>query len=319
MNKKQDDILVSIKCLTYNQEKYIAQCLEGFVMQKTDFRFEAVVHDDASTDGTASFIREYAEKYPDIIKPIYQTENQYSKKDGSLNRIVCSHLKGKYVAICEGDDYWTDPLKLQKQVDFMEANPDCGLCYTKVHVRHFDGEEMVTGTPVDGFYQLLNRNRISTLTVMMRNDLMQKYYAEVQPHRHNWKMGDYPMWLWIALHSKIHFLEDVTATYRISTESASHSTNVQKLIDFQESVYDVRKYFITNYKDADKKLLRESLTTRNWYMFRIYIVKSHDKEAFRFMRRNICDFTLEKLFLGLAAWLSPRFRNFVRKRWKMYV
>jgi hypothetical protein len=94
---------------------------------------------------------------------------------------------------------------------------------------------------------------------------------------------------------------------------------VQKLIDFQESVYDVRKYFITNYKDADKKLLRESLTTRNWYMFRIYIVKSHDKEAFRFMRRNICDFTLEKLLLGLAAWLSPRFRNFVRKRWKMYV
>lgn len=319
MNKKQDDILVSIKCLTYNQEKYIAQCLEGFVMQKTDFRFEAVVHDDASTDGTASVIREYAEKYPDIIKPIYQTENQYSKKDGSLNRIVCSHLKGKYVAICEGDDYWTDPLKLQKQVDFMEANPDYGLCYTRVRARHFDGEEAFNGTPVDGFPQLLTRNRISTLTVLMRNDLMQKYYVEVQPHKYNWKMGDYPMWLWISLHSKVHFLEDVTATYRITPESASHSTNVQKLIDFQESVHDVRRFFITNYKEADRKLLREALTTRNWYMFRIYIVKSHDKEAFRFMRRNIFAFAPQKLLIGLAAGVSTRFRNYVRKRWKMYV
>ena len=116
--------LVTIQCLTYNHEKYIRKCLDGFVMQKTNFRFEAIVHDDASTDGTANIVREYADKYPDIIKPIFETENQYSKSDGSLNRIMYEHTLGKYVALCEGDDYWTDPYKLQKQVDYLEQHDD---------------------------------------------------------------------------------------------------------------------------------------------------------------------------------------------------
>lgn len=125
INEEKDTrpIMVSIRCTAYNHEKYIRDALEGFVMQKTNFRFEAIVHDDASTDGTAAIIREYAEKYPDIIKPIYETENQYSKHDGSLTKIMNSACKGKYIAMCEGDDYWTDPYKLQKQVDFLENNP----------------------------------------------------------------------------------------------------------------------------------------------------------------------------------------------------
>ena len=123
MNK--DEILVSIRCAVYNHEPYIRQCLDGFVMQKTNFRFEAIVHDDASTDNSASIIREYAGKYPDIIRPIYETENQFSKKDGSLMRIITEACHGKYYASCEGDDYWTDPLKLQKQVDYMESHPEC--------------------------------------------------------------------------------------------------------------------------------------------------------------------------------------------------
>ena len=123
------DIKVTIRCITYNQKDYIRQCLDGFVMQRTNFRFEAIVHDDASTDGTDEIVREYAEKYPDIIKPIFETENQYSKHDGSLGRIMNANTRGKYVAICEGDDYWTDPLKLQKQADFLDANPQCSLTY----------------------------------------------------------------------------------------------------------------------------------------------------------------------------------------------
>lgn len=90
----------------------------GFCDAKTNFKFEAIVHDDASTDGSAAIIREYAEKYPDIIKPIYETENQYSKHDSSLSRIINAHMHGRYIAFCEGDDYWIDPYKLQKQVDF---------------------------------------------------------------------------------------------------------------------------------------------------------------------------------------------------------
>ena len=128
ISKEEQPLMVTIRCITYNHEPYIRQCLEGFVMQKTNFRFEAVVHDDASTDGTAAIIREYAEKYPDIIKPLYETENQYSKHDGSLNRIMNAHMHGKYIAMCEGDDYWIDPLKLQKQVDFLEKNPEYSFC-----------------------------------------------------------------------------------------------------------------------------------------------------------------------------------------------
>ena len=98
----QENLMVTIRCMVYNHEPYIRQCLEGFIMQKTNFRFEAIVHDDASTDGSAAIIREYAEKYPDIIKPILQTENQYSKRDGSLTRILNAHTHGKY--ICTSSD-----------------------------------------------------------------------------------------------------------------------------------------------------------------------------------------------------------------------
>ena len=121
---------VSVVCNAYNHEKYIRSALEGFVMQKTSFPFEVLVHDDASTDHTAEIIREYEIKYPDIIKPIYSTENQYSKNDGSLDRIQYGRVQGKYIALCEGDDYWMDPLKLQKQYDLLEKHPEIDMCAT---------------------------------------------------------------------------------------------------------------------------------------------------------------------------------------------
>jgi len=125
--------LVSICCLVYNHEKYIRECLEGFVIQNTDFNIEFLIHDDASTDGTANIIREYEKKYPELIKPIYQTENQYSKGVRPTFAFNIPRAQGKYIAMCEGDDYWTDPLKLQKQVDFLEANPDYIMCFTNVN------------------------------------------------------------------------------------------------------------------------------------------------------------------------------------------
>lgn len=123
-----NDIVVTILTLAYNHEPYIRQCLDGIVMQQTTFKFELLIHDDASTDGTADIIREYESKYPNIIKPIYQKENQYSKKIPIGVTYLYPRAKGKYIALCEGDDYWTDPLKLQKQVDFLEANPEYVMC-----------------------------------------------------------------------------------------------------------------------------------------------------------------------------------------------
>ena len=121
--------LVSICSITYNHAPYIRQCLDGFLMQETNFKYEIIIHDDASTDGTTEIIKEYAEKYPDLITPIFQSENQYSKGlRGFYAKFVFPRAKGKYIALCEGDDYWTDPLKLQKQVDFLEANPEYVMC-----------------------------------------------------------------------------------------------------------------------------------------------------------------------------------------------
>ena len=107
-----DKPLVSISCIAYNHESYIRQCLDGFLMQKTTFSFEILIHDDASTDNTTDIIREYERKYPDIIKPIYQKENQYSKGIPISATFNWPRAKGKYIAMCEGDDYWTDPLKI---------------------------------------------------------------------------------------------------------------------------------------------------------------------------------------------------------------
>ena len=171
------DIKVTIRCITYNQKDYIRQCLDGFVIQRTNFRFEAIVHDDASTDGTAEIVREYAEKYPDIIKPIFETENQYSKHDGSLGRIMNANTRGKYVAICEGDDYWTDPLKLQKQADFLDANPQCSLTYhacknvfsTPCKVKILYGESVKKSySDID----IISLYPFQTATVMYRKEIL---------------------------------------------------------------------------------------------------------------------------------------------------
>ena len=124
--------MVSVFCAVYNHEKYLRQCLDGFVMQKTNFAFEVIIHDDASTDHSADIIREYTQKYPNIFRPIYQEKNQYSQGISFTKEYMLPLARGKYHASCEGDDYWCDENKLQMQFDAMEAHPECHLCVHKV-------------------------------------------------------------------------------------------------------------------------------------------------------------------------------------------
>ena len=242
-----DAPFVSVHCTTYNHEPYIAQALDGFLMQKTNFPFEVIVHDDASTDRTAEIIREYEARFPKIIKPIYETENQYSKHDGSIARIMAAACKGKYIAFCEGDDYWIDENKLQMQVDFLEGNPEYGMCYTQA--RQFIQKKgafskTTLGKPVADFDDLLqNGNRIPTLTVMLRKSLHERYREEIHPETKGWLMGDYPMWLYVAHESKVKFLDSVTSVYRVLENSASHSEEFAKKEKFINSTFDIIKYF----------------------------------------------------------------------------
>lgn len=214
---EQLSVLVSIKCLAYNHEPYIRECLEGFVMQQTNFRFEAIVHDDASTDGTADIIREYAEKYPEIIKPIFETENQYSKHDGSLGRIMREACTGKYIAMCEGDDYWTDPLKLQKQVDFLEEHEDYSMCFHKCktliqQTGKFVNEQVKDISGESTIFDLAKGNYVHTPSVVYRrNDRIEGDRAKLP---HNLAVGDYVLWMLLAQYGKIMKLPDEMAVYR---------------------------------------------------------------------------------------------------------
>ena len=251
MESLDNQIVVSIQCLVYNHEPYLRQCLEGFVMQKTNFRFEAIVHDDASTDKSADIIREYAEKYPDIIKPIYEEENQYSKKQpGLIGRIMSAAMSpsSKYIAICEGDDYWIDPLKLQKQVDYMETHPECGLVYTNSRIFNqstgmFSDVNFPKQTDFNG---LLVESVIFTLTTCYKREFDLRYSQEIQVDP-NWLMGDTPLWLFIAAQGPIKYLTDVTSVYRVLENSASHSNDINKTIRFCLSSYDIRIYFAKKY------------------------------------------------------------------------
>lgn len=154
-NRPKGDPLVTIRCMVYNHEPYLRQCLDGFVMQETTFPFEAIVHDDASTDGSAAILREYAEKYPDIIKPIYETENQWGKGTISKTMDAAMHPASKYIAFCEGDDYWTDPHKLQLQVDFLETHPDYVICSHNYRLYYQDNQRF----DKKSFYDWLTKDK----------------------------------------------------------------------------------------------------------------------------------------------------------------
>lgn len=217
-----DSPLVSIICTVYNHDLYLKDCLNGIVRQKTDFPLEVLIHDDASTDKSADIIREYEKQYPEIIHPIYQTENQYSKGVKIVTGIMFPKAEGKYIAICEGDDYWTDPYKLQKQVNYMESHPDCNLCVHNV-IEHWENGE----NPDKLFYPLEDRDYsglevcsnwlLSTCSFLCRTSAF-KRYCEIR-NKVSLTFGDTPLALSCANEGLIHALPDVMGVYRRNTSS----------------------------------------------------------------------------------------------------
>lgn len=214
---------IAIQCFTYNHEPYIRDALEGFIMQQTNFPFVAIVHDDASTDGTADIIREYAAKYPEIIKPIYETENQYSKHDGNLGHIMtaaCESTGAKYIALCEGDDYWTDPLKLQKQVDFLESHPDYSMCFTDAMEFWQNGEyanKLLIGECHDRDImpiELFEGMRAPTASVIYNSCVLYSNIYNTCKKIRRPAFGDLQLFLCCGKIGKIKYLHDCTTTYR---------------------------------------------------------------------------------------------------------
>ena len=219
-----NEIMVSICCLVYNHEKYLRQCLDGFVKQKTNFKFEVLIHDDASTDSSAAIVREYEEKYPDLIKPIYQTENQHSKGIRITYTYQYPRVTGKYIAFCEGDDYWSDENKLQKQFDLMEMHPECSLCVHRVQYVWENGKKMKEARPLkpmksgmisqeDAVALVLNGPiPFQTTSYFCRKDC-----AEID-HRPEFltaaPVGDVPRLLFLAEQGPWYYIDETMSCYR---------------------------------------------------------------------------------------------------------
>ena len=248
--------LVTVRCLVYNHEPFLRQCLDGIVMQQTSFPFEAIVHDDASTDGSAAIIREYAEKYPDIIKPIYESENQYSKHDDSIKRAIDAVMNPntKYSALCEGDDYWTDPLKLQKQVDFLESHPDYVICSGNYRCLYQDRGELDSQGTYDWLFEKYPNEKqffeysldnffddwwTRTLTCVYRSygyqdELVAKGYTELRDDVYYYNM---------LTHGKGALLKDILGVYRVHSGGVwsgnDKTDNIRKQIKNAFDIYEI--------------------------------------------------------------------------------
>jgi glycosyltransferase involved in cell wall biosynthesis len=238
--------LVSICCLCYNHEPYIRECLEGFMMQKTNFAFEVLIHDDASTDKSAKIIREYEVKYPDIIKPIYQIENQYSKGVGVTRGFQFPRAKGKYIAMCEGDDYWTDPYKLQKQVDFLEANEEYSFCFHDALIFNQKTAESICrigGRKIDEAVDLKSviiENNFPTASLVFRNIID---WSNIPEWFRKTAKGDYGLVVLLAEKGIGKYIPDVMSVYRLHvggvwSGNKQRSYHINEDIKFYNFLYD---------------------------------------------------------------------------------
>lgn len=266
----QGDPLVSIRCLVYNHEPYLRQCLDGFVMQQTTFPFEAIVHDDASTDGSADIIREYAEKYPDIIKPVLETENQYSKHDGSLSRSINSvmHPGSKYIAICEGDDYWTDPQKLQIQIDFLESHPDYSMCFHRANTIIDETGEEMDQPPGKTFRSIESRDYDSTelfsnWTVPTASMVFRKACQNYKLKKINTSpYGDIYHVLSCAAMGKVRGIDKMMSVYRVQPHGTTFSpgSNTKYIMCSPEHFVNI----MINFPKVDKSVIRRDIAYRYW-------------------------------------------------------
>ena len=204
---------VSVVCMVYKHEPYLRQCFDGFVMQKTSFPIEILVNDDCSPDSSAKVMREYEEKYPDLFHCIYQEENQYSKGKMAWWEVLFPMAKGEYIAICEGDDYWIDPYKLQKQVDFMDQHPDYVACFHNARVQYDDHVSLFNALNENHYpstEDIIKRHWfIATPTLFFRNVLRE--YPEWRGEVLN---GDYLLELLLAREGKFYYMDDAMSVYR---------------------------------------------------------------------------------------------------------
>lgn len=251
--------LVSVKMITYNHAPFIAGAIEGVLRQKTDFPFELLIGEDCSTDGTREIVFEYQKKHPDIVRVITSDKNVGMNKNGLRTLRAC---RGKYTAFCEGDDFWQSPHKLQKQADYLESHPECGLVYSSYDVYLVGLKKLIKDYIKYKKWEVPENLRISdfvenreishlilTCTVMIRRSLSAEI-IESDPYLHQndyFLMGDTQLWAEIATKAHTHYIPESLATYNVTDESASRSKNVKKSLLFSISCSELFLYLCNKY------------------------------------------------------------------------
>ena len=262
MNNK-DEILVSIICLTYNHEPYIRDAIDGFLKQETTFKFEIIIHDDASRDNTAEIIKDYYIRYPDILNPILQSENKLSKGHWIIHDLILRIAKGKYIALCEGDDYWIDKKKLQKQVECLETDNCCTFCFTNAFVDYNNGkgytkQKVVPWTKyarkkfdknrkVYYISDLVHLSLIPTASFLFKKEL----YLSIPKLPHYCFRGDQYLALYFTSIGYAIFINEQTCVYRRNVVGSATYRWSQIGVDHNK-IHPIDKKFLLMYDEFDK-------------------------------------------------------------------
>lgn len=286
-----DDIqpLVSISSITYNHVNFIRDAIESFLMQQTTFPVEILIHDDASTDGTTEIVREYEAKYPGLFRCFYQTENTWTKPNkAELRKPFREARRGKYIALCEGDDYWTDPLKLQKQVEFLEKNEEYSMCFHKIHADLYG--KLTDDESIERRYQsvmdkniiiiddlLKIGNFIHTCSVVFRNHLLKiPFEAEYSP------VGDYFLFILLSEKGYLYRLDEYMAIYRrgVGTYSSLKPQEMHiKIVQYHVAILS----YLTN-EGHRKIFLPKTLVALDNLVRVLKSEKQQKHSAFQFIR-----------------------------------
>ena len=311
------DIKVSVICDAYNQEDYIAQTLQSIVDQKTDFKYEILVHDDASTDKTSNIIYSFAEAYPELIKPMVQIENQYSQNVDINIVFQYARVSGQYIAFCEGDDYWTDPYKLQKQVDVLDKNPDVDICAHSANAVKADTCAVLYKIAPKDDYSLISVEEVinggggyvATNSLMIRSDIVLDI-----PSWHKVLPMDYSLQILGSLRGGMIFLPDNMSDYRIMAKnswSLKMRGNPKKRLEINRKLFDM----LSALNEATEHKYQDVISTKCeeisfWNLYYSESYKEMKKNPYRAMYKSLA--FKEKALINLhlyAPWLLQIIRK----------
>lgn len=306
-----NDVMVSICCITYNQAKFLRETLQSFINQNVNFTYEIVISNDCSTDDTQTIIDSFKSGYPELIKDISPKSNLGMMRNFFYALNSC---KGKYIAYCEGDDYWIDENKLQRQVDFLETNQDFGLVYTKVN-QFSQKKNKITcfeiGKQTDFMDLLTVENPIPTLTSCFRREIYNNYIEEIKPENRDWNCGDFPLWLYISHYTKIKCMDDITGIYRVLPNSASHFKDPDKQIKDIKGTFDIRLFYSKYFNEKIEMNWDESS-----YYIPIYFNVGNRKKLVEYDKPISSKENKIIVFMAKFPIVFNIYRNIIRgKRW----